>query len=252
MGKIKLTRKGKKGNTLDCGHLNVEYFLVHKNLADSSLAYAALVAIDPYSTYCFGSAIIWSGCSCDHPLFCPRHASVRTAFHRAGIGRDEPNANPHLPEPETRVNLTAAVLMGPFAIIKEIFGPGVRTPFHLSTAIQHVHVTRGALLTTGVCVAGQKAYVFGLLPRLRRDARVDGPPSNGRLGHERPFGRRRVICRCNREYITVQLPILYSVPVQPCLLRLLIASCGPAWWVTREDKTVEFSTTTVCSRLRLH
>lgn len=44
VGKIKLTRKGKKGNTLDCGHLNVEYFLVHKNLADSSLAYAALVA----------------------------------------------------------------------------------------------------------------------------------------------------------------------------------------------------------------
>jgi len=39
VGKIKLTRKGKKGNTLDCGHLNVEYFLVHKNLADSSLPY---------------------------------------------------------------------------------------------------------------------------------------------------------------------------------------------------------------------
>lgn len=36
-GKIKLTRKGKKGNTLDCGHLNVEYFLVHKNLATTSL-----------------------------------------------------------------------------------------------------------------------------------------------------------------------------------------------------------------------
>ena len=33
MGKIHLTRKGKKGNTLPCGHLNVEYFLVHKNLA---------------------------------------------------------------------------------------------------------------------------------------------------------------------------------------------------------------------------
>lgn len=39
IGKIKLTRKGKKGNTLDCGHLNVEYFLVHKNLADTSLPY---------------------------------------------------------------------------------------------------------------------------------------------------------------------------------------------------------------------
>ena len=47
MGKIRLTRKGKKGNTLDCGHLNVEYFLVHKNLADSSLPYAAHFAVVP-------------------------------------------------------------------------------------------------------------------------------------------------------------------------------------------------------------
>ena len=47
---------------------------------------------------------------------------------RAGIGRDEPNANPKMPEPETRVNMMGALMMGPFAIIKEIFGPGVSPP----------------------------------------------------------------------------------------------------------------------------
>ena len=60
VGKIKLTRKGKKGNTLDCGHLNVEYFLVHKNLATTSLPCVTVPA--PYGAWhaWLGSLCVWA------------------------------------------------------------------------------------------------------------------------------------------------------------------------------------------------
>lgn len=45
MGKIKLTRTKTDGTKDDCGHLNVEYFLVHKNLADTSLPYGPFLLL---------------------------------------------------------------------------------------------------------------------------------------------------------------------------------------------------------------
>ena len=142
---------------------------------------------------------VWGPFFLSSPPF-PAPVGVVACTIRAGIGREEPNANPHLPEPETRVNMMGALMMGPFAIIKELLGPGVRTPSPHVWLRLLAFVARIAFLNTArsrpfVRAALQEAPRPGLLLRLRCNHRDDDPASAGRRDDELPHRRRRRVIR---------------------------------------------------------
>lgn len=142
---------------------------------------------------------VWGPFFLSSPPF-PSPVGVVACTIRAGIGREEPNANPHLPEPETRVNMMGALMMGPFAIITELLGPGVRTPSPHVWLRLLAFVARIAFLNTArsrpfVRAALQEAPRPGLLLRLRCNHRDDDPASAGRRDDELPHRRRRRVIR---------------------------------------------------------